>query len=80
MRIGAFEAKNKLSGLLKRVEQGETIEITRRGKPIAELRPIPGERANAPRFGSEKELVKRISDDFTEPLEGFDDYMPRRRF
>jgi len=55
MRIGAFEAKNKLSGLLKRVEQGETIEITRRGKPIAELRPIPGEPANTPRFGSEKE-------------------------
>lgn len=35
--IGVFEAKNKLSSLLDRVEQGEEIVITRRGKPIARL-------------------------------------------
>ena len=37
--IGAFEAKNKLSALLERVERGEEILITRRGKPIAKLVP-----------------------------------------
>lgn len=35
--IGAFEAKNKLSALLDRVENGEEITITRRGKPVARL-------------------------------------------
>jgi prevent-host-death family protein len=38
--IGVFEAKNKLSELLDRVERGEEISITRRGKPIAKLTPI----------------------------------------
>lgn len=35
--IGAFEAKNKLSWLLDRVEQGEEIIITRYGRPVARL-------------------------------------------
>ena len=38
--VGAFEAKTHLSELLAAVEAGETIRITRRGKPVAELRPI----------------------------------------
>jgi prevent-host-death family protein len=37
--VGAFEAKNKLSALLDRVEQGEEIVITRHGRPIAKLIP-----------------------------------------
>ena len=37
--VGAFEAKNKLSALLDRVEQGEEIIITRHGRPVARLVP-----------------------------------------
>jgi prevent-host-death family protein len=37
--IGAFEAKNKLSWLLDRVEQGEEITITRHGRPVARMVP-----------------------------------------
>jgi prevent-host-death family protein len=37
--IGAFEAKNRLGALLDRVERGEEIVITRRGKPVAKLVP-----------------------------------------
>lgn len=37
--VGAFEAKNRLGALLDRVEQGEEIIITRRGKPVAKLVP-----------------------------------------
>lgn len=41
--IGAFEAKNTLSALLDRVEKGEEIVITRRGKAVAKLVPAnPG--------------------------------------
>jgi prevent-host-death family protein len=39
MQVGAFEAKNTLGALLDRVEQGEEIVITRRGKPVARLAP-----------------------------------------
>jgi len=35
--VGAFEAKNTLGGLLDRVEQGEEIVISRRGRPVARL-------------------------------------------
>lgn len=38
--IGAFDAKNRLGALLDRVEHGEEIVITRRGKPVAKLVPI----------------------------------------
>jgi prevent-host-death family protein len=38
--IGAFEAKNKLSALLDKVERGEEIVITRRGHAIAKLVPV----------------------------------------
>lgn len=40
--IGAFEAKNTLGSLLDRVEHGEEIVITRRGRPVARLVPAGG--------------------------------------
>jgi prevent-host-death family protein len=44
MEIGAFEAKNTLGALLDRVEKGEEVIITRRGKPVARLAPLRAER------------------------------------
>ena len=35
--VGAFEAKTHLSALLDEVARGETIIITRRGRPVARL-------------------------------------------
>lgn len=35
-----YEAKAKLSEILRRVEKGKTVVVTRRGEPIAEIRPI----------------------------------------
>ncbi len=37
--VGSYEAKTHLLRLLSQVEQGETITITKRGKPIAVLSP-----------------------------------------
>jgi antitoxin (DNA-binding transcriptional repressor) of toxin-antitoxin stability system len=37
--IGAFDAKNKFSALLDKVERGEEITITRRGRVVAILGP-----------------------------------------
>jgi antitoxin (DNA-binding transcriptional repressor) of toxin-antitoxin stability system len=35
--VALFDAKNRLSELIDRVQQGETIAITRRGKVVAQL-------------------------------------------
>lgn len=40
-RIGIRELRQKASEYLRRVEAGETIEVTDRGRPIALLTPIP---------------------------------------
>ena len=40
--IGAYEAKTKLPEILRRVEAGERFTITKRGVPVAELRPVAG--------------------------------------
>jgi prevent-host-death family protein len=44
MEIGTFEAKNRLSELLDKVELGEEIVITRRGRPVARIVPITDRR------------------------------------
>ena len=38
-QVSVFDAKNKLSALLQRVERGGEVTITRRGKAIAKLVP-----------------------------------------
>jgi prevent-host-death family protein len=38
-QIGAFEAKTRLSELLRKVERGERFTITHRGRPVAQLTP-----------------------------------------
>lgn len=39
--IGIRELRQRASELLRRVQQGETIEVTDRGRPVALLSPIP---------------------------------------
>jgi prevent-host-death family protein len=46
-----YEAKAKLSEILRKVESGKTIRISRRGEPIAEIRPLrPGPASLAQRI------------------------------
>ncbi len=40
--IGAYEAKTRLAELLSRAEKGERIVVTRHGRPVAQLVPMPG--------------------------------------
>jgi prevent-host-death family protein len=70
--IGAFEAKTRLSELLEQVSRGRVFRITRRGKPVAELRPVTSSRQR-PAFGSDCGRVV-IRDDFDAPLPEFDPY------
>jgi prevent-host-death family protein len=41
---GTRELRQRASELLRRVEAGETIEITDRGRPVAVLAPLPDQR------------------------------------
>jgi prevent-host-death family protein len=43
--VGSYEAKTHLPQLLDRVEHGETIVITRHGRPVARLVPATAEKA-----------------------------------
>lgn len=72
--IGAFEAKTRLSELLEHVSKGRVYRITRRGKPVAELRPVAHSRRR-PAFGSDPRPV-RMRRDFDAPLPEFDPDRP----
>jgi len=39
-QVGVYDAKTQLPRLLDEVERGETITITRHGKPVARLVPV----------------------------------------
>jgi len=42
--VTAYEAKTHLPRLIRAVEQGETVIITRHGKPVAKLAPVEDQR------------------------------------
>ena len=45
-RVGITEVRRRLSRHLRAVERGAEIEITNRGRPVARLVPIDGNRAS----------------------------------
>ncbi len=44
IEVSAYDAKARLSALLRQVEGGETVVITRHGHPVARLEPLTGGR------------------------------------
>lgn len=41
MNVSVRDLRNDGGRVLDRVERGETVTITRNGRPVAELRPLP---------------------------------------
>jgi len=70
--VGLFEAKTHLAALVDQVQEEGRIILTRRGKPVAELRPV--ERKEPRKFGAAKDLITYIAPDFNAPLDDFKDY------
>ena len=70
MNVGVYEAKARLSELLKEVRTGKEIVITSHGKPIARL--VPAEEGRAPdrarAVRSIRALSKRLNIRTTVPL------------
>jgi prevent-host-death family protein len=77
--IGIFESKTHLSELIEKVQsEGVTYRITKRGKPVAELKPI--EETKKPfrlkrGYGKDLPGTYYMAPDFDAPLEEFKDYM-----
>ena len=61
--VGAYEAKTHLPRLLDRVARGESLTITRHGRPVARLVPVSGGRERAQeamaRIVERRRLLKR---------------------
>jgi len=71
-RITLNEAKIRLDELLAMAILGNDVIIT--GEDGTSFRIVPFDQPY-PKFGSAKGLIE-ISDDFDEPVEGFEEYMP----
>lgn len=71
------DADSRFAQLVDQVTKGEEVVVTRGTTPIAKLVPMPSE-AVGPRkggFGSAKDKLIYMADDFNAPLDDFKDYM-----
>ncbi len=59
MVVSTVEAKNRLTELIRIVEDGEPVVITRHGRPVAQLGPPPAERRKA-RLGGMKGRIRLL--------------------
>ena len=71
MNVSTAEAKNRLPQLIRAVEAGEEVIITRHGRPVARLAPPPPAHRK-PRLGGMKGRIKF--------LPGWDDPIDEDRF
>lgn len=73
--VSIREAKNRLTELARLVEEGETVVVTRHGKPVFDLVPhrvkgglnLEAIAEYKRKHGIEK-IVKYVADDFDDPL------------
>lgn len=64
VEVASRELRNDTAGLLRRVEEGERIVITRRGKPVADL--VPHQRPVS-RWFTPDEVVEIIEKNAADP-------------
>ncbi len=73
--VSIKEAKNRLTALARLVEKGETVVVTRNGKPVFDL--VPHQSKGGLNFEAVREfkrkhrlstIVTYVADDFDEPL------------
>ena len=67
MDVSIADAKNQLTRLIRAVEGGETVVITRNGRPVAQLAPAPQERRTV-QLGTMREGI-RFLPGWDEPID-----------
>jgi len=73
-QINLAEAKARLSELVARVAEGETVQITRRGKPGAQITPI-----QRPRKPIDIKALRALTKKMPMQAESAGDFMRRMR-
>jgi prevent-host-death family protein len=74
--ISIDEAKNCLTELADKIEQGETVVVTRDGRPVFDL--VPHKRKGGLDLAAGREFLRQRGVDkfFTHVAEDFDDPLP----
>ena len=72
--VSLAEAKARLSELVARAAEGETVQITRRGKPVAQIAPV-----RPPRKPIDIELLRSVSEKTPMQSESAGDFIRRMR-
>ena len=72
-RVGLEEAMTHLIDLINAAMRGEDVVIVKDERSMVRLVPMPPKPGR--QAGSAKGMIK-MADDFDEPLEDFDEYMP----
>src|SRR5579884_2320998 len=67
-RVGVRELRQGASELLRRVEDGESIEVTDRGRPVAVLAPLPADPVSRLRASGDLQPSEGALADLPEPL------------
>jgi prevent-host-death family protein len=79
MQVDIAEAKDKLTELIKAVEDGETVTICRAGEPVADL--VRAQvKGSKPKLGTLKDKVVEIDPDWWKAMtdEEVDDFLEGR--
>jgi prevent-host-death family protein len=64
VEVASRELRNDTAGLLRRVEEGEKVVITRRGKPVADLVP---HRPETSRWFTPEEVMEVVEHSSADP-------------
>lgn len=68
MKVSVAEAKNKLPKLIKAVEDGESVTICRRGKPVADIVRTAKAKREKPKFGTLRGRIVVHDPDWWKPM------------
>ena len=71
-RVGIRELRQNLSVYVRRVKDGETLEVTEHGRPVAVLAPVPKSPDPIARLETQGRIVRRATrriSDLPRPLE-----------
>jgi prevent-host-death family protein len=68
MKVSVADAKNNLPRLIKAVEDGETVTICRRGKPVADIVRTSKADGEKPKFGTLKGKIVIHDPDWWKPM------------
>jgi prevent-host-death family protein len=65
MQVGIYDAKSRLSELVKRAKQGEEVILSRHGRPVVKLIALPPAKRI---LGRARGIVQEVDKDWWKPM------------